>query len=378
MIETMDPMTPALVGFTNKGTAAETYQVTLEYPLGSQGNPHPLTLGDLSVQVEKGNAQGVFYGYEASVSGEFVLTVKKASISGYSLALNNLTTGKYMTLSENGVKDANGKMAMTIQVNRKDQLQIIISADPDSQGEYPALKLDLTAAEKETQIGEGGEGGELEGGVYEGTLVNPDAPFETYGFNSFSIDVGAAEKKLVNIIRVFNTSTFCLKDKDAYVVFKDKLYKPDSSGNIYIKMTGEGTNTPLVLEIGNSGTAAKTFNVSFYFDPGTRENPLKLTTGANTVKCAANNDQGTFYTFKPSADGTLTLTISGVPDKVKVGITVSDMAEIPTVVELQDGATTLTISLKAGVEAEIIFTTADPDREWKIPKAEFTVTATYA
>ena len=75
----------------------------------------------------------------------------------------------------------------------------------------------------------------------------------------------------------------------------------------------------------------------------------------------------------------LALTISGIsPSNVLVGISVSDMASIPTVVELQEGETTLTIELKANVEAEIIFTTADPDREWKIPKAEFTITATYA
>ena len=32
----------------------------------------------------------------------------------------------------------------------------------------------------------------------------------------------------------------------------------------------------------------------------------------------------------------------------------------------------------ANVEAEIVFTTSDPNREWKIPAAEFTITATYA
>ena len=143
-------------------------------------------------------------------------------------------------------------------------------------------------------------------------------------------------------------------------------------------MTGEGTATPLILEVGNIGTAAKTFNVSFYFDPGTRENPYVMKEGTNAVSCAAKNDQGTFYVFKPAKDGTLTLTVSGVPSGVAVGISVSDMAEIPTVVELQEGATSVSITLKAGVEAEITFFTRDPNREWNIPAADFTVTATYA
>lgn len=379
-----DPNTPTLIAFTNKGTEEATYQVTMSYPAGAMENPYTLILGDFTANIAAGNERGVFYNYTVSLSGTFVLTVKKAPNVEYQIALNNLTTGKYLVLDEDGETDAKGNKTLSVAVNRKDELQIVVSTYLDNQGQYPAAKVELNAAEKVQEVvvppvtEPEPEPEPDDSEKYNGTLANPDAPVEAYGFNPFSVEVGAGQKMLVNIIRVFNTATFCLEDKDAYVVYKDKLYKPDSTGKIYIRMTGEGTATPLILEVGNIGTAAKTFDISFYYDPGTRENPHALKVGTNAVSCAAGNEQGTYYVYTPAKDGTLTLTLSGVPSGVAVGISINDMAEIPTVVELQEGATSVSIALKAGVEAEITFFTRDPNREWKIPAADFTITATYA
>lgn len=211
-----------------------------------------------------------------------------------------------------------------------------------------------------------------------GTLVNPDEPVEQFGFVDFSIEVGAGEKKLVYMIRTINAATLCIYDKDAYVVYKGKTYTP-TNGEIYIPMESEGSFTPLELQIGNSGSSKKTFDVEFYFAEGTRENPGELKTGNNTISCAAGNDQGTFYTFKATKAGTLTLTVKSVdPSSVILNISINDMQEIPTVVELEEGSTSLSIDLPAGAEAEIIFSTKDPNKEWKIPAAEVVITASLA
>lgn len=211
-----------------------------------------------------------------------------------------------------------------------------------------------------------------------GTLVNPDEPVEQFGFVDFSIEVGAGEKKLVYMIRTINEATLCIYDKDAYVVYKGKTYTP-TNGAIYISMESDGSFTPLELQIGNSGSSKKTFDVEFYFAEGTRENPGELKTGNNTVSCTAGNDQGTFYTFKATKAGTLTLTVKSIdPSSVILNISINDMQEIPTVVELEEGSKSLSIDLPAGAEAEIIFSTKDPNKEWKIPAAEIVVTASLA
>ncbi len=211
-----------------------------------------------------------------------------------------------------------------------------------------------------------------------GTLVNPDEPVEQYGFVDFSIEVGAGEKKLVSMIRTINVATLCINDKDAYVIHDGKTYTP-SNGTVSVPLESEGSFTPLVLEIGNSGTSDKTFNVEFRFAEGSRENPIAMQTGNNTVDCIAGNDQGTFYTFEATKAGTLTLEIKSVdPSSVILNVIISDMQEIPTVVEMAEGETTVSIDLPAGSVAEIMFSTADPVKEWKIPEAQVLVKATFA
>lgn len=214
---------------------------------------------------------------------------------------------------------------------------------------------------------------------YNGTLVNPEEPVEHYGYNDFSIEVGAGEKKLVWLCRLIGKATLRIQDKDAYVVYKDKTYKPDKSGVISIAMSSETSNAITEMQFGNSGKANKTFQVTFEFAKGSRENPNKLEVGQTTVKCTSGNDQGTFCTFKASKAGTLTLTVVSIsPSTVICGISISDMQEIPNVVELQEGEKTVSIELPAGATAEIIFSTSDPDKEWKIPAADIKVNVAFS
>ena len=386
----LDKNTPIRVAFTNKGAAEETYKVTLEYPIGTRENPHALSLGDFAVTVPAGDDQGIFYTRSVAQSGTFVLTVKSAPGAEYSIALNNLTTETYLALCDDGEVDADGNQTLSVKVTRKDEVQIIVSMDMDSQGQRPVGEFLLNAAEVEKQIvvptptpdpdpDPTPEPEPDDSEKYNGTLANPEEPVETYGFNDFSVEVGAGQKMLVSIIRSVGKATLGICDLDAYVVYKDVLYKPDADGNIYIPMESEGSLNPLSLEIGNCGDAAKTIEVTYYFEKGTFQNPGVLQLGSNTINCAANNDQGTYYIFEASADGVLTLVIDNVdPSNVVVGISISDQQGIPKTVELESGATSVSLELPAGAEALIVFSTKDPDKEWKVPAATVTITATFA
>lgn len=210
-----------------------------------------------------------------------------------------------------------------------------------------------------------------------GTLANPEEPVEQYGFTDFSVEVGAGEKMLVYMIRTMNKATFCIEDKDAYVIYKGKTYTP-TNGTISIEMESEGSFSPLELEIGNSGSTKKTFNVTFAFDPGTTENPITLKTGANTITTKKGDEKGVYYTFKATKDGTLTIQVKSVdPNKYNCGITINDKQEIPTVISLEDGSDTITIELPAGAEAEIVFSAIDPNKEWNHPETTITVEVTF-
>lgn len=381
---TTDPSTPVTLCFTNTGDAEETYKVTFAYPEGAMENPIPLELGKVSVEVKEGNAQGVYLSYVAEETGNLTLTGLKKN-KGYNVTLYNQTSFVQNTLEEDA-EEIDGKTVLTIPVEKGNEVQILVSANVDSQGNYPAVSVSFTASvEKEEDATEGTEPAQGEetkptesaGPNLNGTLVNPDDPVIKFGFNSFSVDVGVGEKKLVHMGRIVSAATMCIYDKDAYVIYKGKTYTP-SNGAIYIYMEAEHSNDILELEIGNSGSAAKTFDIAFYFAEGTKENPIKLNEGANKIKCAAGNEVGTYYTFKASSAGTLTLDVQGInPATVVCGISISDMQAVPTVVALEEGSTTVSIELPAGAKAEIVFTTKDPNREWKIPAAEITVNATF-
>lgn len=378
---TTDPSSPFTLCFTNTGTEDEIYKVTLAYPEGAMENPLAMALGKVEVAVAEGNAQGFYLTYTAEEAGNLTLKGLKKD-SGYNVVLYNLTTSVQNTLEEDATQD-NGETVLSVPVAKGDEVQIVVTSNADNEGNYPAATVSFTASVEQeggsqTGTGTGGGSGTASGVNTNGTLVNPDAPVEEYGFTDFSIEVGAGEKKLVNMIRTVNEATLCLYDADAYVIYKGKTYTP-SNGAIYVYMESEGSFTPLELQIGNSGSAKKTFKVYFYFSEGSRENPITLNVGQNKIKCKAGNDQGTFYTFKASKAGTLTLDITGIdPSTVICNISISDMQTIPTVAELEEGSTTVSIELPAGAKAEIIFSTKDPNREWKIPAAEITVNATFA
>lgn len=381
-LDTTAPMVPTLLGFTNTGSATETYKVTLTQPKGTRDNPLDLTLGDFTANVAQGNDQGVFYTYTAAEKGNLTITVKQAPKDvQYDIALNNLNTSKYMTLGENATKDADGNTTLVLPVSKDDAVQLIVTVLPNSENVYPAASVSLNAAivKEETQGGSsGGSTGGSSGGNYNGTLVNADDPIIQFGMSAFEVEVGVGEKKLVNMARVVIDGTLSISDADAYVVYKGKTYKPNKSGKIYISIAAQDGNTILPLEIGNAGTSAKTFQVKFSFPKGSRENPIKLEQGETTVNVKAGNDQGVFYTYKASAAGTLTLTVKSVdPASAICGIMISDMQSVPTVVTMEDGANTVSIELPANAKAEIIISTKDANDEWKIPKADIVIETTF-
>jgi cytochrome oxidase Cu insertion factor (SCO1/SenC/PrrC family) len=358
-----DPSTPLTLCFTNTGAEAQTYKVVLTYPEGHMENPKALELGKATVDVAEGNSQGFFLSFTATEKGDLTLKNLKKD-KGYDVVLYNLTTSVQKTLAENAVTE-NKKTELRLFVEEGDQVQIQVVAVPGKDGSYPAVSVSFTSSMEEPAPN------------YEGTLSNPDEPVEQYGFNSFSIDLAAGEKKLVYMIRTINDATLSTSDKYAYVVYNGKTYKP-ANGVICIPLSSKDTTTAIVLEIGNAGIEDKTFKVNFYFAAGTRENPIKLKDGENTIKCASGNDQGTFYSYKAGSSGTLTLDVTGInPSNVVCGISISDMQTYPNVVALEEGSTTVSIYLPAGAKAEIIFSTKDAKKEWKIPAAEITVNATF-
>ncbi len=391
-----DPNTPALIGFTNTGSAEETFKVTFSAGEGTMENPLKLVLGDTTASVAAGNAQGVHYTYAVDKEGTFTLTLKNAPEGvEYGIALNNLTTSKYLTLDEDAKEDEDGNKTLSFSVMEGDEVQLVISVIPNDKDEYPAAEVGFNTAivteedatqEETTPVTTAPPATTTPpvttappttvpaGPNYDGKLVNPDKPIEISGSLEFDAeDIKGGEMKLYNVYRVGGT-VLQVKDPDVYIIYDDELYKPNSSGYIYISMQSEDPRTPEELMIGNSGTGTKTFGILFYYPKGTRMNPYDLSLGQLTVDISRNDDQGRFYSYKAAASGTFTIEVLSASGGATASVSITNGSQQET---LEDGATTVSITVNAGDELIIVFNTA-VDANFNSPASTLTLNASIA
>lgn len=136
----------------------------------------------------------------------------------------------------------------------------------------------------------------------EGTKENPT---DVGGTTSFEVTVEPGKVVYNDLWKVFGMY-LTIRNENAYVVYKDKTYYPEN-GVVSLKVTAPDTYTPATVGFGNSGTKTETFKVSLSIPAGTLNNPYKLTLGEFDAKVAAGNEQGVYYTYTATEDGTLTM-----------------------------------------------------------------------
>lgn len=143
VISAPDTYTPAKFIIGNSGKEDKTFKATLSGVAGTMMNPHLLSIGAFTTNVEAGNEQGVYYTYTATESG--TLTLKCVSSKDdvkYDITLYNLNTYANHTLSA----DANEDGSVSIIVNGNDVVQITIAALPNENNEYPAGEFGIEAS----------------------------------------------------------------------------------------------------------------------------------------------------------------------------------------------------------------------------------------
>lgn len=211
----------------------------------------------------------------------------------------------------------------------------------------------------------------------EGTKENPT---EVGGVTSFNVTVKPGQVVYSDIYKVTNMY-LTIKDKDAYVIYKDKTYYPED-GVVRVKITTPDTFTPTTVGIGNSGSETKTFKVSIVAPTGTFNNPIKLQLGDFTAKVAAGNDQGVYYTYKATEDGTLTLKCLSVSKNVKYSYYLfntktSAMRNLEADSQVDaNGDVTVSVQAKKGQTVQVCISTL-PDKNGSYPSATFKFNAVF-
>lgn len=141
-ISVPDPHVSICLGIGNTGTLHEVFAVQFVYLPGSQGNPHAAGLGNLSVALEAGDEDGVFYAYKAVKPG--ILRLRCADLSeagnGVIYTMTNRNTGVQVSSEEDLFTDElTGETYLNLEVSANDVLILSVGTVPDRKtGEYPA------------------------------------------------------------------------------------------------------------------------------------------------------------------------------------------------------------------------------------------------
>ena len=197
----------------------------------------------------------------------------------------------------------------------------------------------------------------------EGTKENPT---EVGGVSSFEVTVKPGQVVYSDIYKV--TKMYLqIKSENAYVIYKDKTYYP-KNGVVSVQISVPDTFTPTTVGIGNSGTQTETFKASIVAPTGSFNNPIKLQLGDFTAKVTAGNEQGVYYTYKATEDGTLTLKCIGAPKNIKYGYSLfntstSAMRNLESDGKADtDGIMSVSVQTKKGQTVRICISTLPNDK----------------
>ncbi len=183
-----------------------------------------------------------------------------------------------------------------------------------------------------------------------GTAANADAPVELFGrlALSFDAEVKAGQYVVHHIFRLTDVY-LTIEDEYAYVVYEGKTYWPEN-GKISVLITNESFNYPAEVWIGNWGLEDRTIHADCLYPLGHMENPKTLTMGQFSTTLEAGNDQGYYYSYTATSDGTLTISLDNVPSGLHCSIELQNLST-GGYEKAEDGS--ISIAVKAGQKVRI-------------------------
>ncbi len=211
----------------------------------------------------------------------------------------------------------------------------------------------------------------------EGTKENPT---EVSGQESFEVTVEAGQELYYDLFKVVK-KYLQIQSEYAYVIYNGETYKP-KNGVVSLMVSAPDTFSPAKIIIGNTSKEKQTFTVYLDSLRGSFENPYTLTIGDVDVSVAAGNEQGVYYTYTPTEDGTLTLTCLSATSGVKYSYylfnTVSSAMrnlDADSVTD-ENGVVSVSVTAKKGQLVQLCFSTL-PDSNYGYPAANFKFKATF-
>jgi len=352
---------PLVFGIVNNNAVDVTYEVSFEYPLGSQMNPDELYwLSDVEAEftgsVRANDYMGYFYSYVAENDGHLSLSLKDvtAGVVG-DITVTNLNTYETLSVSYDGVEGV-----VTMPVSKGDELQIQVVALPDKDYNYPAMDFTLVAVYALPEF-----------------LDYFDIP------GSIEIAVPAGETVFYQSYMIGGTEMTIATD-NAVVLYAGTRYQAEE-GVIEVALQQGMGRQPVAFGIKNNTDENRVYEVEFAYPVGTQMNPAEL---AVDVIYAAYNDgrvdggESYYYTYTAEEDGTVDFWFAECTEGVEGDIIVTNMNTYAQLTLSYDGVAdawgdlSLSVPVAAGDELQIMVV-ALPDEEWNYPAMGYSVAAVF-
>ncbi len=339
MITCPDPFTAARVGFGNKGDEPITITGTFAYPGGTRENPYSLKLGEVTTKISAGNDQGVYYTYKATESG--TITLKFLSVSAgveCDAVLYNLNTYAHRSMAADGEQ---GKKTVSIKVNKRDSLQVIVGVLPDSTNNYPAATVkSLVSFEKGNGTNTEEEKKNV---VYSVTVTDEDGkPMSGVKLTIDSKQVVTNASGVASVELVEGTYTAKLTVPTGYIASRLQYELTASKPSVSIKLQKDITIDDGPGEV---DPTAKTYSVTVVDVSGKAQTGVTVNFLKNGKQVASQKVNSSGVATASLSSGTYTITLSGTSMKFdqSQAVLTSSKTSLKITVAKQGGSQTDTL-----------------------------------
>ena len=203
-----------------------------------------------------------------------------------------------------------------------------------------------------------------------------ERPYEISGVEGFTAKTEPGKLTHYDLYRVVDI-VLTIESTDAYVVYNGNTYNP-VDGVISIELSVPDMYTPAKLQIGTNASTSHELKVKLTARPGTMANPYPLQEGTFSTTVDAGNDQGVYYLYQATEDGTLKLECVSVTlgiefEYVVYNLTSGAYANLQSV----DGKNFLSVDVAAGDTVQISVAAISDTEGNLYPAAEFETAVTF-
>lgn len=263
-----DDSKPLAMKFVNKGAKEQSFSVSILDAKGTASNPNPIkSVKDLSVSLNKGDADGIHYVWTADSDGLLRVGVASAKPKNASIDVALTVNGTTVKLTDNA------RNVAEIAVSKGDQVVMAVT----------------TANGKAAQT------------VISGYVI-PMVQLNVTKCPSSADSVSVpAQGTVIYQISGAKNLVMRIKHSAVTVIYNGTVYEPDNNNFVKLVLSDDVAQ----VEICNTGNKANTYTFSFSYPLGHYYNPDMLTAlGKNKVKALFD---GYWYTYTAETAGEIVI-----------------------------------------------------------------------